>query len=42
MKDKELLDMKEYIDKLSNDNSIMFMWATMPRLDFAIELMKSR
>jgi site-specific DNA-methyltransferase (adenine-specific) len=27
---------------LSNDNSIMFMWATMPRLDFAIELMKSR
>jgi len=42
MKDKELMEMKEYINSISNDNCIMFMWATMPRLDFAIELMKER
>ena len=40
MKDKELMEMKEHINSISNDNCIMFMWATMPRLDFAIELMK--
>jgi len=36
MKDNELLEM----EIPSNDNAIMFMWATCPRLDFAIELMK--
>jgi len=41
MKDKELLDFKDTINELASDNCIMFMWATMPRLDFAIELMKS-
>lgn len=40
MKDEELIEMKEYISSISSDNCIMFMWATMPRLDFAIELMK--
>ena len=42
MKDKELLDMKDFIGKITKDNAIMFMWATMPRLDFAIELMQDR
>ena len=41
-KDKELLNMKDKINELSEDNCVMFMWATMPRLDFAIELMKFR
>ena len=39
MKDKELLDMKPFIESISNDDCIMFMRATPPRLDFAIELM---
>ena len=42
MKDKELLDMKPFIESISNDNCIMFMRATFPRLDFAIDLMKER
>ena len=42
MRDKELLAMKEQINELSKDNCIMFMWVTMPRLDFWIELMKYR
>jgi site-specific DNA-methyltransferase (adenine-specific) len=42
MRDKELLNMKDKINELSEDNCVMFMWATMPRLDFAIELMKFR
>jgi len=42
MRDKELLEMKQQITDLSEDNCIMFMRATMPRLDFAIELMKER
>lgn len=41
MRDKELIEFKNTIDNLSNDNCIMFMWATMPRLDFAIQLMSS-
>ena len=39
MKDKELLDMKDFIKDITKDNSIIFMWATPPRLDFAIKLM---
>ena len=39
MKDDELRDMKDFIGKITKDNAIMFMRATMPRLDFAIELM---
>ena len=42
MKDKELLEMKDFINQISNDNCIMFMWATPPRLDFAIKLMEER
>jgi hypothetical protein len=34
MKDKELIDFKSTIDEYSKDNCIMFMWVTMPRLDF--------
>lgn len=41
MKDKELVEFKTTIDNYSEDNCIMFMWVTMPRLDFWIELMKS-
>ena len=41
MKDKELIEFKETIDEYSNDNCMMFMWVTMPKLDFWIELMKS-
>jgi N6-adenosine-specific RNA methylase IME4 len=40
MKDKELMDFKSVIDDISEDNCIMFMWATMPKLDFAIDLLK--
>lgn len=40
MKDKELLDMKDFISEISEDNCIIFIWVTMPRLDFWIELMK--
>ena len=42
MKDDELRDMKNFIGEITKDNAIMFMWATMPRLDFAIELMQDR
>ena len=40
MKDKELIEFKKTIDEYSNNNCIMFMWVTMPRLDFWIDLMK--
>jgi site-specific DNA-methyltransferase (adenine-specific) len=40
MRDQELIEFKSTIDNLANDNCIMFMWATMPRLDFAIQLMQ--
>lgn len=40
MRDKDLLNMQEFIQSISDDNCIMFMRATMPRLDFAIDLMK--
>lgn len=41
MRDNELIEFKSTIDNLAKDNCIMFMWATMPRLDFAIRLMKN-
>jgi len=41
MRDQELIEFKSTIDDLAEDNCIMFMWATMPRLDFAIQLMQS-
>ncbi len=40
MRDEELLNFKNVISSLANKDCIMFMWATCPRLDFAIELMK--
>jgi N6-adenosine-specific RNA methylase IME4 len=39
MRDQELLDMKPFIDNISNDNCIMFMWVTAPRLEFALKLL---
>jgi N6-adenosine-specific RNA methylase IME4 len=40
MKDAELMAMAEQVKNLADDNCALFMWATMPRLDFAIELLK--
>lgn len=40
MKDNELLNFKNIIDNLTSKDCIIFMWATMPKLDFAIDLMK--
>jgi len=40
MKDAELLDMRSFIDTLAADNCALFMWATYPRLDFSVELLK--
>lgn len=40
MKDKDLIEMKDSVNSISDDNSIMFMWVTMPRLDFGIELLQ--
>lgn len=41
MKDSELLGMANYINSISDKNCALFMWATFPRLDFGIELLKS-
>ncbi len=41
MKDAELLALAPEIDKLCEKNCCLFLWATMPRLDFAIELLKA-
>jgi N6-adenosine-specific RNA methylase IME4 len=41
MKDEELLAMSPVIKNISTENSAMFMWATMPKLDFCIELLKA-
>lgn len=38
MRDKDLLDLP--VNKIVAKNSVIFMWATGPRLDFAIELLK--
>jgi len=40
MKDAELLAMRPQIDQWAADNCALFMWATCPRLDSAIELIK--
>lgn len=42
MKDEELIKMKSFIENITKTNSIIFMRATPPRLDFAIELMQER
>ena len=39
MKDDELLSFRGVIDNLDNPG-ILFMWSTLPRLDFALELIK--
>jgi N6-adenosine-specific RNA methylase IME4 len=41
MKDKDLLVMSDFVKSLAADNAAMFMWATGPRKDFAIELLKA-
>lgn len=38
---KELKKLKPMIDELADDNCLMFMWATSPHLDQAIDLLKS-
>jgi len=39
MPDADLIAMRPMLDSLADKNSILFMWATCPRLDFAIQLM---
>lgn len=40
MKDSDLIDMASFLESLSAENCALFMWVTMPRLDFGIELLK--
>lgn len=40
MKDQALKDMAPFVDTLADDNCALFLWVTMPRLDFGIELLK--
>ena len=40
MKDKDILDLKPYINGVMDNNCILFLWATCPKLDFCIEVMK--
>lgn len=35
----DLMEMKDYIDEISEDNAVMFMWTTAPMLPVAISLM---
>lgn len=39
MKDKEILGMAPLIQRISNTPASLLLWATMPRLDFALEVM---
>ncbi len=41
MKDKDLLAMADAVKAITADNALMFMWATYPRLDFAIPLLNA-
>lgn len=41
MKDAELLAMRPFIDSLADENALLFMWATAPRMDFATDLVKA-
>lgn len=40
MKDTELLAMRPFVNEWANRNCALFMWATCPRLDSAIDLIK--
>jgi N6-adenosine-specific RNA methylase IME4 len=41
MRDSEVLAMADFVKDLSADNCVLFLWATGPRLDFAIETLKA-
>lgn len=41
MKDKDVLALAPMLDELADENCALFMWATCPRIDFAIEALKS-
>lgn len=41
MKDQELLDMAPQIKAITDRDAAMLMWATMPRLDFGMELLRA-
>lgn len=41
MSERELFDMKPYIDEISNLNSVLFMWSTGPMLPVSIKVMES-
>lgn len=40
MTDSQLLDMQSVMNEIADDNSILFMWATCPRLDLAVKLIQ--
>jgi len=39
MRDEELLEMRSMIDSLARENSVIFMWATCPKLQSALTLL---
>jgi N6-adenosine-specific RNA methylase IME4 len=41
MSDFEILAMDDSVRAISDDNCALFLWATMPRLDFAIKVLKA-
>lgn len=41
MRDAELLAMADMVKPMAADNALLFMWATMPRLDFATRLIEA-
>jgi len=40
MKDKDILDLKPYVNNVMADNCALFLWTTCPKLDFCLEVMK--
>lgn len=41
MRDRELLEMAPQVQAITDQDAVMLMWATMPRLDFGIELLRA-
>ena len=41
MTDQELADMRPFIDKIADKDCALFMWATMPKLQEALDMIKA-
>lgn len=41
MRDSELLSLAPFVQNLTTENAALFLWTTMPRLDFAVSLLKA-